>query len=103
MKLTKILGMVGYIACCLVGNYKFGWPGGLLCIAAWMSACLFFTRQAHTTEEESEHDSCDGCRYDLGGGCCKINVEGECREGGGFELWEPDVGNPPKGSDAEDA
>lgn len=88
MNLTKILGMVGYIACCLVGNYKFGWPGGLLCIAAWMSACLFFTRQAHTTEEEPEHDSCDGCKHDLGGGCCKINVEGECREGGGFELWE---------------
>lgn len=34
------------------------------------------------------HDSCDGCKYDLGGGCCKINAEGECCEGGGFELWE---------------
>lgn len=35
-----------------------------------------------------EHVSCDGCKHDLGGGCCRINAEGECREGGGFELWE---------------
>ena len=88
MRLKKILGIVGYAACIVVGNYKFGWPGGLLCCAAWVSACLFFTRQAHTTDEEPERDSCDGCKHDLGGGCCKINVEGECREGGGFELWE---------------
>lgn len=32
---------------------------------------------------------CNGCAHDLGGGCCKINEEAECREGGGFELWEP--------------
>lgn len=32
--------------------------------------------------------NCDGCRYDLGGGCCSINMEPECREGGGFELFE---------------
>jgi len=33
--------------------------------------------------------SCTGCAHDLGGGCCRINAEGECREGGGFELWTP--------------
>ena len=33
-------------------------------------------------------DSCDGCCHNLGGGHCRINVEEECREGGGFELWE---------------
>jgi hypothetical protein len=32
--------------------------------------------------------SCVGCVHDLGGGCCQINVERECREGGGYELWE---------------
>ena len=32
--------------------------------------------------------SCWGCRHYLGGGCCKINMEMECREGGGFELYE---------------
>lgn len=39
-------------------------------------------------ELEPEHDSCEGCKYDLGGGCCRINLEAECREGGGFEMWE---------------
>lgn len=35
------------------------------------------------------HDSCDGCRYDLGGGRdnCTENVSQECRDGGGFEHW----------------
>lgn len=31
--------------------------------------------------------SCDGCAHYLGGGMCAINVERECREGGGFELY----------------
>ena len=31
---------------------------------------------------------CDGCKHYLGGGCCRLNMEAECREGGGFELWE---------------
>ena len=35
----------------------------------------------------ANHDSCAGCIYDLGGGCCRINLEDECREGGGFEAW----------------
>lgn len=88
MNLKKILGMVGYAACIVVGNYKFGWPGSLLCCAVWVSCCLYIDGASDVDEEEPEHDSCDGCKHDLGGGHCKINVEGECREGGGFELWE---------------
>ena len=34
-------------------------------------------------------ESCAGCKHDLGGGCCRINEERECRDGGGFELYEP--------------
>ena len=42
------------------------------------------------------HDSCDGCRYDLGGGRenCRINAEYECRDGGGFELWDAEDDAP---------
>lgn len=36
------------------------------------------------------HDSCEGCRYDLGGGCCRMNMEAECGEGD-RELWEDEV------------
>ena len=38
-------------------------------------------------------DSCTGCKNDLGGGCCRINAEAECREGGGYELYEAYEGN----------
>lgn len=38
-------------------------------------------------------ESCTGCLYDLGGGRdnCRLNLSYECRDGGGFEAWEPDV------------
>ncbi len=33
--------------------------------------------------------TCDTCSNHLGGGCCRLNEETECREGGGYELYEP--------------
>ena len=46
------------------------------------------------------HRSCDGCKYDLGGGRdnCLENVAYECRDGGGFEHWTP---NAPETSRSE--
>ncbi len=37
------------------------------------------------------HESCEGCFYDLGGGRdnCTLGVASECRDGGGFEAWTP--------------
>ena len=37
--------------------------------------------------ERMTHDSCEGCRHNLGGGCCRINEEAECGAGD-RELWE---------------
>lgn len=36
------------------------------------------------------HESCDGCKHDLGGGRdnCRLNLSYECRDGGGFEAWD---------------
>lgn len=34
-----------------------------------------------------EKHCCDTCRHYLGGGCCKENLEQECRDGG-YEAWE---------------
>ena len=31
--------------------------------------------------------SCKGCKHDLGGGCCRSNLEKECAAGD-FEAWE---------------
>ena len=35
--------------------------------------------------------NCASCNSYLGGGCCRLNVEAECCEGGGFELWEAKI------------
>jgi len=35
--------------------------------------------------------SCRTCRESLGGGHCRISLEKECCEGGGFEAWKPRV------------
>lgn len=32
---------------------------------------------------------CLTCDNYMGGGACRINLEPECREGGGYEAWEP--------------
>ena len=42
------------------------------------------------------HESCDGCKHDLGGGRdnCRLNLAYECRDGGGFELWEANEDEP---------
>ena len=37
----------------------------------------------------SAHVSCDGCKYYLGGGYCRLNLESECAAGD-FEMWEVD-------------
>ena len=36
-------------------------------------------------------ESCEGCKWDLRGGRdnCRINLAFECRDGGGFEAYEP--------------
>lgn len=31
--------------------------------------------------------TCEGCKYYLGGGCCRLNLESECAAGD-FEMWE---------------
>lgn len=44
--------------------------------------------------------TCVGCKNHLGGGCCRLNEEAECQEGGGYELWEgkeDDKGNSNQG------
>lgn len=39
-----------------------------------------------------KHESCNGCKNDLGAGRdnCRINLAPECRDGGGYEAWEPE-------------
>lgn len=60
------------------------------CAAHLAMVGLIICSENNENAETPEHDSCDGCKHDLGGGRCRMNLEYECREGGGFELWEDD-------------
>lgn len=40
------------------------------------------------SEYEEMGRCCETCSHDLGGGCCRINLEAECAAGE-FEAWEP--------------
>ena len=44
---------------------------------------------------------CEGCKHSIGGVDCRLNVEQECKAGGGYEAWEPMPVAPPKSSRSE--
>lgn len=54
-----------------------------------------YTEDPAEYETDDEDASCDSCYHYLGGGCCRINLEAECREGGGFEAWAPRIAPVP--------
>ena len=35
------------------------------------------------------HCPCEGCKNSVGGVDCRLNIENECKAGGGYEAWEP--------------
>lgn len=63
---------------------------GILIMGELSIVGLVLMSQIDKETAEPERDSCEGCKHDLGGGRCRMNVELECREGGGFEMWEDD-------------
>lgn len=81
-----------YVLYLIAGHYLFDWKGMALIVGASFLGWLYRDLSIEIEEPEPERESCEGCKNDLGGGHCRINVEGECREGGGFELWEPKDG-----------
>lgn len=85
----KFMLVVMWFVYATVALYKFDWRALVLVVGASYLVGLYFSIPGEVVEEsEPERESCEGCRHNLGGGHCRINVEGECREGGGFELWE---------------
>lgn len=47
------------------------------------------------------HTPCERCKNSVGGVDCRLNVEDECREGGGYEAFEPSSAETPKPSRSE--
>ena len=56
--------------------------------AAWLQNIVDrWFMEGEKMAEDMTYDSCNGCRHNLGGGCCRINEEAECGAGD-RELWE---------------
>lgn len=88
--IINIVCIVGYLGVS-IGIWHVGGFKSLL--LAWVAACFASVATSLNAdddelESEPEHDSCIGCKHNLGGGCCSLNVEDECCAGGGFELYE---------------
>ena len=47
------------------------------------------------------HCPCESCKNSVGGVDCHLNIENECRAGGGYEAWEPMSVASPKSSRSE--
>lgn len=94
-RLFKFMLVVMWFIYAAVALCKFDWRALVLVVGASSLMTLYRSIPGDTIEEsEPERESCEGCRHNLGGGHCRINVEGECREGGGFELWEVKTDDP---------
>lgn len=87
-KFFRIAAITLFIIYCVVAAFKCHLLGLMLVVGAWCVSALYQISKEDEPEVEPEHDSCEGCKHNLGGGHCKINLEGECREGGGYEAWE---------------
>lgn len=93
--IIKIIATLGYYAALIAAGRLYGTRAALLgflasmCVAA---AGIAMRRDIAEAEEEAEvepvRSSCRGCKHNLGGGCCRMNLEDECEAGGGYEAWE---------------
>lgn len=78
-----------YYAMIIVSAAQYGIKAAaFVMVASFCVAIVNALIEKDESEDEPERESCSGCENDLGGGHCRINVEGECREGGGFELYK---------------
>ena len=81
---------VVYYAVMVAISVMFGMKALVLTVVACCCTAFIGHLIADSDREdvEPEHTSCEGCKHNLGGGHCRLNVEDECCEGGGFELYE---------------
>lgn len=76
---------VSLIGAVLLGGLKVGVPVVTACCCT--AAAVQLMNREEAEKQERDHDSCMGCKNDLGGGMCKINLEAECGKGE-HEAWE---------------
>lgn len=84
----KLIALLLYWGAVLAAGCIYGFGAAVLVVVGTAFASMVLAAESATGESETEgHDSCTGCRHDLGGGQCKINLEAECGKGE-HEMWE---------------
>lgn len=83
-----LISLLGYCAAVIIAGVLYGAMAVLLVFfgASCVAFCIALIVD-DDYEDVPDHDSCVGCKHDLGGGCCRINLEAECGKGG-HEAWE---------------
>lgn len=87
-KCDILIPLLGYCFAAIIAGILYGTMSVLLVFLG--GSCTAFCIALISDdiyEDVPEHDSCDGCKHDLGGGQCKINLEAECGKGE-HEAWE---------------
>lgn len=83
-----IISLLGYYASIIIAGICYGFKVSALVIIASCCTAIATARLYNDDSlDESDHDTCEGCKHDLGGGCCRINLEVECGKGE-HEAWE---------------
>lgn len=89
-KVLRMVSLLGYWAILLLAGLRYGFGAAVLAALGGSFAALSMLMDKFCEDADGhreEHNSCEGCKHDLGGGACEINLEAECGKGE-HEAWE---------------
>lgn len=92
LMIFKLIGLLLYWGTIIAAGCIYGLGAAVLVVVGAVFAGIVLAADEISEDDASEgHDSCTGCKHDLGGGACRINLEAECGKGE-HEMWE-DIDN----------
>lgn len=87
----KLIGLLLYWGAVLAAGCIYGFGAAVLVVVGAAFAAMVMQAdelsEGDAPDGQTKADSCAGCKNDLGGGTCKINLEAECGKGE-HEAWE---------------
>ncbi len=88
---VKLIGLLLYWGTIIAAGCLYGFGAAVLVVVGAAFAGMVLGAEDATgdgtPDGQTKADSCTGCKNDLGGGACRINLEAECGEGE-HEMWE---------------
>lgn len=88
---VKLIGLLLYWGTIIAAGCLYGFGAAMLVVVGAVFAGVVLGAEDATGDDapdgQAKADSCTGCKHDLGGGACRINLEAECGKGE-HEMWE---------------